>query len=387
MAANKQWWEEELSHLLDNGLSEYGIDYDQLSREEKIKFLRRLSRKVAWCYNKNEYKVDPLLEYVSKFINEILLNVTDNNVHTISYVRLYCRHQILNLQKRTQYKEYRYRYNNDVDIQTTIDYYRLDKDKFWHLLQFCKYYVDSLHEKATYKIPSIKEQLESFVDMANKMNYTSDDWIRAYPEHQGSLYLKIGDKKHTEIKDPRTIHLLSIIISNYLKRIDNVDRETKKQLEKVQEAYTDINGRIAYLISKGVTIPYKQLNGVGLKGEQKELYNLCKKRDKDTLVKKHGEKKKTALLAYYMDSYLKIIKSNQKKHNAQKTNLSTDNYLLIARLLVIIHYLPPKICDDKEYTALYSDKFKREYLGANRMNKAKAEKYLLDLNNIRRKKK
>lgn len=214
--------EMELKHLLESGPLYYYPDKNNFG-DEPID--SKEWRVVENIIGRMDLFKDPVLKLVTSFARKNLdvwyneYDDTDNNLE----VTHFCYRHVYSLctqRKRIEYKERFRRYKKNKVVQDSIRNFGLDPDQFWYFFLFCKDYVDIKITRVEIKERSIKEDLELLVQQIQKMNFSNTSWGGSYPQNIGELSISIPELKTNKtitITNPRTIHLISYLITEFLK--------------------------------------------------------------------------------------------------------------------------------------------------------------------------
>ena len=181
----------------------------------------------------------------------------------------------------------------DKDLQSILEYYGLDPDKFWYLSLFIVDYINDLYTSAT-----IREEFQALIDEVEQMT------------DEGNLSLRIGKKKAVKIEHIDTIRFMTQVLKAYLESHDTdkalfLDKESRKLDVDLDKA------RYNRLSDTYRAFFFDQLFSIFLKGKKK--VNDTGKRSKKELIAK---------MAYILE----IVSSRQVLENfvAEET---LNNYI------------------------------------------------------------
>lgn len=300
------------------------------------------------------------LQLVNDLVRKHDLDTIDKDI-----VKRFCLEYILRKHSFVVASKLRKEYNEDYQIQASFKYLEMDPDKFWFLLQFCIFYVDILMKRKIRKMPSVRKQLESFVDNVSKMNFDNDNWMKSAPALSGTLSFCVDEIKDSKItiKNPYTIHLISSLINDFLKSLH--DNNTNLQLD---EEHPVLSGDVMHHFGKlsHVKIPFDQLSKPEeLSEEQKAFYDLILS---DPYVYMESEKEKAKLFKDLAFDYIntkspttKCVKDFFPNYDGKDNIMVTaSKWFLLSKLLYRLHYirLQPKGKESKEERSkncLYND--------------------------------
>lgn len=224
--------EMELKYLLESGPLYYYPEKNSLGDDPNdSKEWLVAENKIA----RTDLFKEPLLKLVTDFARKNLkvwydeFDDTDNNLEVTQFCYIHV-YSLRTKRNRIEYEERFRRYKKNKVVQDSIRNFGLDPDQFWYYFLFCKYYVDKI-TKVEIKERSIKEDLELFVQQIQKMNFSNNSWEGSYPQNIGELSISIPElKTNKTITNPRTIHLISYLITEFLNgehdsHIENILRE------------------------------------------------------------------------------------------------------------------------------------------------------------------
>ena len=379
-----------LKDLLDNGIPDYN-SLERQARNDKYKEIVSLDVR-------NEPCLELVNDFASKHINKGATEKEREEYRT-SVIKRFCLDYILKKRPFCRTAALKKDYYNDYEIQGSYQCFEIDPEKFWYLLLFCRFYVNALTGFIPIKKQSVREQLQSFVQEVSKMDFSSDNWINSYyPNHAGkiSFYLDKDRKSLINITDPRTIHLLYMLIKKYLS--DKHDKATSYSLDINNELNENIRSFIN--MSNKVSLPptFKELtdsiSNKTLTEQQSKLFDIA---EWQTYVssEKTYQVKTISLMCYYLMAYIgnaKVTnkqmcdffpeyndKNNKDLYHHRSDRISVSKWFLLSRLIYKLKFLPIRTNDQKNNDRFYNDAhYLEDYLRNNEITKPEDEENYLN---------
>lgn len=322
--------------------------------------------------------IDTLHEDCLCLVNDLVrkhkLDTIDPEGKNYPLVRKFCLDYIKRQHPFVFATQIRKDYNEDYQIQASFKHLDMDPDKFWYLLLFCIFYVDSIMKRLIRKSPPVRKQLESFVDNVSKMNFDDKNWMNSAPKLSGTLSFCVDELNETKItiKDPYAIHLIASLINDYLNL--KHDNFTNLQLDKEHPV---LSGDEMYKFGKmsHVKIPFDQLSKPEeLTEEQKAFYNLVLSDPYERYDK--SEVDKIRLFKELVFDYIntaspttKCVKDFFPDYDGNdNVKVTVSKWFLLSKLIYRLKYLrlQPKGNESKEKrskSCLYNDPdFLKNYL-------------------------
>ncbi len=364
--------EMDLKTLLDKGLDFYFEDLENLSYEEVEQIEKDIKAIISTEALEKESSLSLVLDF---YMKNIYYKIVDGlwevgDMYAIGLMESELKYDevqkfllklIYSLHKPigTSYIKQRELYNNDKELLASIRDFGLEPEQFWFLLQFCKYDVISQTKNLDKAYPSIKEDLEMLMNEIAKMEFDDKDWRVSLPRTNGELIIKVGSNEQHKIFHHTTLHLLYIIIKEYLDRKHDHDTDIHLNLHELQKS----NNLIRYL--------YCMRNKSKLSIEEKNFYDsynpFFNEDYRETKYNSKSSMRIIALFTYYIEQFLKereVQKQDKKKYVYEyypdynpAVGINHSKLFLISKLLYImgadIHGIEMskrhKLYDDSHY--------------------------------------
>ena len=198
-------------------------------------------------------------------------------------------------------------YQNNADLQKTLEAYSINPTAFWYLLLFIKDYVDdeSTGEK---RIDTAYTELCKFASKLYEMGFCEDPYDGQYCgcHNRGLLKFKVG-KRWFETTNDKTLFSVFSALCRYLRIM-----ERHREIALIDDVW-------------------EETNSYEYEPEKEHLYNNSPKQNIEIIS--IPETYKISYFTTYMKIFLKSFRTINRD-----THISTDKWLLISRAIYIIGY-------------------------------------------------
>ena len=198
-------------------------------------------------------------------------------------------------------------FQNNSDLQETLNAYCIDPTAFWYLILFLKDYVDD--ESAGKKlVDTAYTELCELASRLKDMDFFESPFDGSYQgcKNQGLLQVRVGGHWFTTSNDKTLFSIYSAIV-RYL-------RSMKRHREVA--------------LIDGV---WEELNSYEIEEDKEHLYTNSSKQEAETIT--IPETYRISYFTTYMRFFL-----NSFRTNIRSSRISTDKWLLISRVIYIIGY-------------------------------------------------
>ena len=117
--------------------------------------------------SREDYYDEPLLEYVVDFANKVFPAYDGEGFYDSNMPDLFGDRYVKGIIKPIGFDKY---LDDKLEIQSTLDAFGLDSNKFWYLCLFLKDYVKGQTTNAIKTNPTHREELSNLLYELNKMN-------------------------------------------------------------------------------------------------------------------------------------------------------------------------------------------------------------------------
>lgn len=167
--------------------------------------------------SREDYYDEPLLEYVVDFANKVFPAYDGEGFYDSNMPDLFGIRYVKGMIKPIGFDKY---LDDKLEIQSTLDAFGLDSNKFWYLCLFLKDYVKGQTTNAIKTNPTHREELSNLLDELNKMNIKCDPILSA--EKGGELSFKVEGGKKVVITDKTTLIYINVAITTFMKKYNNI---------------------------------------------------------------------------------------------------------------------------------------------------------------------
>lgn len=174
--------------------------------------------------SREDYYDEPLLEYVVDFANKVFPSYNEDGFYESNMPDLFGIRYVKGMVKPIGFDKY---LDDKLEIQSTLDAFGLDSNKFWYLCLFLKDYVKGQTTNAIKTNPTHREELSNLLDELNKMNIKIKYDRILSAEKGGELSFKIEGGKKVVITDKTTLIYINVAITTFMEKYNKIlDKST-----------------------------------------------------------------------------------------------------------------------------------------------------------------
>lgn len=174
--------------------------------------------------SREDYYDEPLLEYVVDFANKVFPTYDREGFYESNMPDLFGIRYVKGMIKPIGFDKY---LDDKLEIQSTLDAFGLDSNKFWYLCLFLKDYVKGQTTNAIKTNPTHREELSNLLDELNKMNIKIKYDRILSAEKGGELSFKVEGGKKVVITDKTTLIYINAAITTFMEKYNNIlDKST-----------------------------------------------------------------------------------------------------------------------------------------------------------------
>lgn len=174
--------------------------------------------------SREDYYDEPLLEYVVDFANKVFPTYDREGFYESNMPDLFGDRYVKGIIKPIGFDKY---LDDKLEIQSTLDAFGLDSNKFWYLCLFLKDYAKGQTTNAIKTNPTHREELSNLLDELNKMNIKIKYDRILSAEKGGELSFKVEGGKKVVITDKTTLIYINAAITTFMEKYNNIlDKST-----------------------------------------------------------------------------------------------------------------------------------------------------------------
>lgn len=174
--------------------------------------------------SREDYYDEPLLEYVVDFANKVFPTYVGESFYDSNMPDLFGDRYVKGIIKPIGFDKY---LDDKLEIQSTLDAFGLDSNKFWYLCLFLKDYVKGQTTNAIKTNPTHREELSNLLYELNKMNIKIKYDRILSAEKGGELSFKVEGGKKVVITDKTTLIYINAAITIFMEKYNNIlDKST-----------------------------------------------------------------------------------------------------------------------------------------------------------------
>lgn len=174
--------------------------------------------------SREDYYDEPLLEYVVDFANKVFPTYDREGFYESNMPDLFGDRYVKGMIKPIGFDKY---LDDKLEIQSTLDAFGLDSNKFWYLCLFLKDYAKGQTTNAIKTNPTHREELSNLLDELNKMNIKIKYDRILSAEKGGELSFKVEGGKKVVITDKTTLIYINAAITTFMEKYNNIlDKST-----------------------------------------------------------------------------------------------------------------------------------------------------------------
>lgn len=174
--------------------------------------------------SREDYYDEPLLEYVVDFANKVFPFYNEDGFYDSNMPDLFGDRYVKGIIKPIGFDKY---LDDKLEIQSTLDAFGLDSNKFWYLCLFLKDYVKGQTTNAIKTNPTHREELSNLLYELNKMNIKIKYDRILSAEKGGELSFKVEGGKKVVITDKTTLIYINAAITTFMEKYNNIlDKST-----------------------------------------------------------------------------------------------------------------------------------------------------------------
>lgn len=174
--------------------------------------------------SREDYYDEPLLEYVVDFANKVFPTYDREGFYESNMPDLFGIRYVKGMIKPIGFDKY---LDDKLEIQSTLDAFGLDSNKFWYLCLFLKDYAKGQTTNAIKTNPTHREELSNLLYELNKMNIKIKYDRILSAEKGGELSFKVEGGKKVVITDKTTLIYINAAITTFMEKYNNIlDKST-----------------------------------------------------------------------------------------------------------------------------------------------------------------
>lgn len=174
--------------------------------------------------SREDYYDEPLLEYVVDFANKVFPTYDREGFYESNMPDLFGDRYVKGIIKPIGFDKY---LDDKLEIQSTLDAFGLDSNKFWYLCLFLKDYVKGQTTNAIKTNPTHREELSNLLYELNKMNIKIKYDRILSAEKGGELSFKVEGGKKVVITDKTTLIYINAAITIFMEKYNKIlDKST-----------------------------------------------------------------------------------------------------------------------------------------------------------------
>jgi hypothetical protein len=169
--------------------------------------------------SREDYYDEPLLEYVVDFANKVFPAYDGEGFYDSNMPDLFGDRYVKGIIKPIGFDKY---LDDKLEIQSTLDAFGLDSNKFWYLCLFLKDYAKGQTTNAIKTNPTHREELSNLLDELNKMNIKIKYDRILSAEKGGELSFKVEGGKKVVITDKTTLIYINAAITIFMEKYNKI---------------------------------------------------------------------------------------------------------------------------------------------------------------------